>query len=323
MLKLINKYRSLPFEKKTILNTKISIITNWVFAIGKIILSFFSGVFFLVAGIVNVMIANSKLICYYGMTRESKKPLEQRNIWISVFLLIAGLEYGIYASRLVFTDVSVMDYDMYLGIIVACVSFVEITFAIKGIFDATKKGHYYRNIKLINFTSALSAIALTEMALMSFASTEDSRILDGIFGMAVGFITILISIYIYFAPRISIVDREVNNFKALDNTKLIDEDEINIPLTNSKFYGNYAYIGKKNNDIIEGKIVKGTSPIFSWNIWIKILVIVLSEILIFPYAVGAFIHHVKSSQLIKKLNNHMNNLGYINTLDLKEGKNND
>ena len=97
-----------------------------------------------------------------------------------------------------------------------------------------------------------------------------------------------------------------NKFKVL-----IIEDEINIQLTNSKFYGNFNYIGKKEGNIIKGKIIKGKSPIFKWNIYLLILVIVLSEILIFPYAVGAFIFYLKSSKIIDKLDNIMKEKGCI------------
>jgi len=197
-----------------------------------------------------------------------------------------------------------------LGIMVATVSFIEMGIAIKGCFNSFGKGHYYRNIKLISFCSALTAIVLTEIALTSFASEVDTRVLNGLFGMSVGVIIILIAIYIFIAPQISIVDREHNVYKIKKGCKELNENKIEIPLTFSKFYGNYIYKGQVAKGIVDGHIVKGKSPILKWNIYWKITIIVLSEILIFPYAFGALIFHFKNASLIKKLDNHMLELNY-------------
>lgn len=273
-------------------------------------MSFFFGLFFLVAAIVNFFVMLAKLECYLGEKYPNKKSFEYRNKCVGSFLLIAGIEYVIYMARMIFTNVSIMNYDMILGILVACVSFVELAIAIKGCFSSYGKGHYYRNIKLISLCSALTAIVLTEVALTSFASETDLRVTNGIVGMVVGIIIILISIYIFIAPKVSIVDKEHNVYKLKEGKELVKDQEIKIKLTNSKFYRDYVYVGKIEKDIIDGHISQEKSPIFSWNIYILILVIVLSEILIFPYAVGALIFHFKSRNIINDLDKKMLELGY-------------
>ena len=92
--------------------------------------------------------------------------------------------------------------------------------------------------------------------------------------------------------------------------KQIDETYIEVKLTNNKIYSDYIYKAQIQNNIADGYLVKSKSPIFKWNIYIKILIIVLSEILIFPYMFGAIINYFKNSSLIKKLDNHMMKLGY-------------
>lgn len=312
MKKLISKYRALSFEEKTTFSAIFSVVLNNVLAFVKFILGFvFDDVFFFVAGFFNLFILVSKIQCYFGIKYPEKRSFKFHNNLVGIFLLLAGFQYGIYMTRLIFHNASVMDYDMFLGIIIACVSFVELIIAIKGCFNSYGKGHYYRNIKLINLCSALTAIVLTEIAIMSFASEEDPRLINGIFGVAVSVVIELIAIYIFIAPSISLVDREHNMYKLKESNKKIEEKEIKLQLTNSKFYGNYYYQASNNNDIIDGHILKEKSPIWSWNIWVLILVIVLSEILIFPYAFGALIFHFKCANTIKKLDEHMLNLGYI------------
>ena len=200
MIRIVKYYKSLSFKEKTVFTAKISILMNLFLGIGKTILSFFFGVFFMVAAIVNYFIMLTKLECYLGIKYPKKKSFEYRNKCIGVFLFIAGLEYAIYMGRMIFTNVRIMDYDMILGIIIACVAFVELGIAIKGCFNSYGKGHYYRNIKLTSLCSALTAIVLTEVALTSFASEVDLKFVNGIVGMIVGIIIILISIYVLIAP---------------------------------------------------------------------------------------------------------------------------
>lgn len=310
MLRIINLYRSLSFEEKTIFTTKVSILMNFVLGIGKTILSIFFGIFFLVAAIVNFFIMLTKLECYLGVKYPNKKSFDYRNKCVGIFLLIAGLEYAIYMARMIFTDVAIMNYNMILGIIIACIAFVELAIAVKGCFNSYGKGHYYRNVKLTSLCSALTAIVLTEVALTSFASENDLRTINGLVGMIVGIIMILISIYIFIAPRISIVDREHNVYKLKEDGEPIKDEEIKIKLTNSKFYRDYVYIGKVDGESIDGHIRQEKSPIFNWNIYWLVLVILLSEILIFPYAFGALVFHFKCRNIIKDLDKKMLKKGY-------------
>ena len=310
MIRIVNYYRTLSFQEKTVFTAKLSILMNLVLGIGKTILSFFFGVFFLVAAIVNYFIMLTKLECYLGIKYPNKKSFEYRNKCVGIFLLIAGLEYAIYMGRMIFTNVRIMDYDMILGIIIACVAFVELAIAIKGCFNSYGKGHYYRNIKLTSLCSALTAIVLTEVALTSFASEVDLRFVNGIVGMVVGIIIILISIYVFIAPKISIVDKEHNVYKLKERCKPIKDGEIVIKLTNSMFYRNYVYVGKVSDNLIEGNIIQGKSPIWRWNIYWLSLVILLSEILIFPYAIGALVYHFKCRNIISELDKQMLEKGY-------------
>lgn len=314
MKKIIQKYRNLTFEEKTIFATKFSCIFNALLAIGKIVLSIFQGIFFLIAGIVNILIMLSKLECFLGVRYPKKKSFYYRNNMIGINLILAGIVYAIYMARLIYTNVEVMEYDAFLAINIALISFIEIGIAVKGVFNAYGKGHYYRNIKLINLCSAFTAMVLTEIALTSFASEVDTRIIDGIFGISVGGIIILVAGFILIAPKISIVDREHNVYKLInkdiDSLSKIDNENIIIRLTDSKVCGNYVYVAKLENGIIDGHIIKEKTPMLKWNIYIKILLIILSEILIFVYAIWALIFYFKSYKILEKLDILMKNNGY-------------
>ena len=307
MNKLLSKYRSLSFEERMVAFSKLSIIFNAILAIAKIVLSYFFGVFFFVAGLINVFIMISKMECYVGIKYPNKKTFKYRNLMTGLFLILAGVQYAIYMGRMLYSDVELMQYNGFLAINIALVSFIEITIAIIGCFKVYGRGHYFRNLKIINLASAATAIALTEVALMSFASDMDTRLIDGLFCLVVGLIIVIFGAFILIAPKISIVDREHNVYKA---TKAL-ESPLEIKLTNSKFYGDYYYVAKVDGDIVDGHIIQKKSPIFKWNIYLKIGVIVFSEILIFPYAVGAVVYYFQNHNLISRLDNKMTELGCI------------
>lgn len=314
MLKLVNKYRALSFEDKTIFTTRFSILFNGIMAVGKILLSFFLGVFFFVAGVFNIFTMMAKLECYLGVKYPNKKSFTYRNLLTGMFLILAGLQYAIYMGRMLYANIEIFQYDVILGITIALISFVEMGIAIMGCFRVSGKGHYYRNIKTINLCSAMTAIVLTEVALMSFASETDSRFINGLFGLVVGALIVLLGIFILIAHKISIVDREHNVYKIVEEKVKIN-NELSIRLTTSKFYADYVYNAIRKDDIIDGHIVRLKSPILKWNIYVNIFAIVLSEILIFPYAVGAFIFYIKNRKLIDKLDKKMAELGCIKLME--------
>ena len=54
----------------------------------------------------------------------------------------------------------------------------------------------------------------------------------------------------------------------------------------------------------------GKHPFTKWNIFIQILVITLSEILIFPYAIGALVLYFQGKKILTKLDEEMSKIGY-------------
>lgn len=319
MKKIISMYKRMTFEERTLFNTKFSCYFNGILGLGKIVLSLFEGVFFLVAGILNIFILLSKLECYMGVKNPNQRSFEKRNTLISIFLIFAGIQYSIYMARLIISDIEIMEYGMFLGIMIATVSFIELGIAIKGLFNAFGKGHYYRNIKIINMCSALTAIVLTEVALTSFASETDMRFINGIFGVSVGIFIIILGLFIKLASKISIVDKEQNVYMLIEGKdNLFTNNEIEIKLTNSKVCGNFTYVGKFDGQVIDGKIIKGKSEILKWNIYWKILIIILSEILIFVYGIWALIFYFKSPLVIKKLDEIMKKHNFIKIESIKQ-----
>lgn len=317
MLGFVKKYRNLSFEERTIFHARFSILFNLILAVGKVILGFLINTVFFVTAAINVFMMLSRFECYLGATKSHRRSFNFRNNFVGTFLLLAGVAYSIYMILLLFSVFEMKDYNMVAGTIIAFVSFIELGVAIRGCLNAYGRGHYYRNIKMISLCSALTAMSLTEMAIMSFANETNTQIFDCWFGIGVGIIIIVLGIYVFIAPMVSIIDRKHNVYKMTEDSDLTEE-RFKYKLTNSKFYGNYYYVGRIEDGIVDGLVLQEKNPIFKWNIFILIFVIILSEILIFPYALGALVFHFKNAGLIKKLDNLMTSHGCIKLEEKEE-----
>ena len=291
-MRLIDKFKSMSYEERCIFTVKFSITLNSILALGKFGLAIYKlDVFFFVAGVINILLMLAKVQCYSGI-KLNKKADDTTNLLVALFLGLSGMQYTVYMSRLIFNDVPLNDYGPIISVLIAAVAFTELGIALYGCFKVAGKGYFLKNVKLINFSSALTAIVLTEVALMTFAETDmNLELISGLFGVIVGIIIFLIAVYKYINGD-------------------FEQEKISIKLTNSKFYADYYYEANIVDNMADGMIIKGKNPIKSWNIWILILVITLSEILIFPYAVGALIRHFKEYKMLEDLDNKMKELGF-------------
>ena len=308
-MKLIDKFKSMSYEERCIFTVKFSITLNSILALGKFGLAIYKlDVFFFVAGVINILLMLAKVQCYSGL-RLNKKADDTTNLLVALFLGLSGMQYTVYMSRLIFNDVPLNDYGPIISVLIAAVAFTELGIALYGCFKVAGKGYFLKNVKLINFSSALTAIVLTEVALMTFAETDmNLELISGLFGVIVGIIIFLIAVYVLIQAKISILGKERNVYKYINGN--FKQEKISIKLTNSKFYADYYYEANIVDNMADGMIIKGKNPIKSWNIWILILVITLSEILIFPYAVGALIRHFKEYKMLEDLDNKMKESGF-------------
>ena len=320
MKKLINKYRQLKPQPKAAISALISVIWNFILAVGKFVLSIFKGIFFLVSGVINIFFSVAKLECHFGLKNHDKESFKYRNIKVATCLLIAAIQYIIYMATLMFEKRLVMQYSDFLAINIALIAFVELAIAIKGMFSISGKGHYYRDIKLINLCSALTALMWAEVALLSFTTGMENMFVCGLSGVIVGMVIVVIAVYIYFAPRVSLIDRSHNTYVVKDGEDgLIDftsNKNFSLTLSKSKVFGNYVFSAKQTDVGVEGNIIRTKNYWHKLNIWWKIFIILLSEILIFAYAVWAIVYFFKNLNLIKKLDEKMFELGYEKKKDL-------
>lgn len=311
---IIKKYTNLDFKKKTEYSTIISIVFNICSGVFQFILGIITKEYFLcLSGFVNFFLLASKLNCIFGIKGVKNKSFKERNFLVSIMLILSGLCYILYMARLLIFDIQIKQYNMYIAITIAAVSFTQIGLAIYGLVKVKGQGHLYKDIKVINLTSSLTGIVLTQTALLSMKNSEALNTSVGYFGIGVGVFTILLGLFLLISPKFSIYGHEHQVFKSVDN---INDKEINLIIIKDKIIGNYYYQGRITNNICAGYIRKEKMCFFRMNLFFKIIICILSEILIFVLAIDALIFYFRCFAILRKLNKHMKSLGFENITNI-------
>ena len=276
----------------------------------------FKNYFLVAAGLFNIFVFLSKGECLLGLTFNNRS-FKFRNFLIFIFVLTAGIVYTVYSTRLIiYEDYNTYNFTINLGILIALVSFIELGVAIYGLIKVKKYGHFYRDIKIINFITALTALVLTFAAITSFynAGIENIKLYNGIFGMIVGIFTIIMSIYIFFAPVISIIDREHNKYQIVDPIKtqiyFNESNILELPLSFTAIFKKYVFVAYLRDDIVDGHIELKNDLFQRSNINIKVLLILLSPLYIIPLLFLRFLYFIQTINIPKKLDILMEEHGF-------------
>lgn len=312
MKKLFAYYRQMSLEERIVATTILTMTISGLMAVGKILVGLFNDYILAVIGIYNLLLLLAKLQCVLGIRK--KGTFSSRNTAVAILLFLAGLLYLLYSIRMILFDVKSPEYSMFISIMIAFVSFVELGVAIFGLVQTKQKGHFYRDIKIINMVSALTAIMTTQIALLAASESTMGATYNGYTGMGIGIATVLLAIYIYFAPTISLVDREHNRFllcRAEQNREIdMQEKTVKISLCKSRFYGGYYYEAEITENVVDGYIKKAPGFFGKLHLFWKILLLVLSEILIFVWLAGYFVFFCRSANMPRRLEAFMQQNGF-------------
>lgn len=311
-MNIIQKFRSISYERKIIAYTVIGICFSSLLAGGKLVMGIFTDYNLCAVAVYTFAFILAKLECVLGV-KTHRRTLKKRNFYIALFLILSSLVYIGYNVRLFFIEREAKNYGIGYAVAVAFISFVELGFAIAGLFRTRNKGHYYRTIKIINFSIALTAIYATQITLLDFMSTSAGDI-NAITGICVGAFIALCSVYILLAPKLSVAGREHNAFilRNAEANKFVDMDgeAFEIVLCKSFTYGDYVYRARISGSMAEGAIARSPSLFMRMPLILKIICCILSEILIFVWLAGRAVLFVRSAMLPQRLEKLMNANGF-------------
>lgn len=310
----IRRYRALSYEQKIIVKTIVGLFFSALLACAKLVIGVFTDYNLCTIAVYTFAILLAKLECVLGARAKDKK-FQARNLAVAVFLFVSSLVYLGFMLRMLFSGRQPREYNLlYVGV-VALISFAELGFAIAGILRTKNRGHFYRDIKIINFCISLMAILTTQITILDYTATADTGAYNAYTGMGVGGFIALCAVYIYFAPRISVIDREYNAFALADGRKntLIDmrKSAVEIVLCRSTVYGSYVYRARIADGRVDGRIGRDPSLWKRMHVLVKILCCILSEILIFAWLAGRLVFLLRSADVAGRLETKMNRNGFV------------
>jgi len=314
MRNMIGNYRSMSFEQKTVFKTIIGLCFSAALVCGKAVVGMFVDYRLCSIAVYTFAILISKLECVLGI-KTDKRSFETRNMLVAVSLFVSSLLYIGFMIGTLFVHYEAKQHSLLYVELLAFISFAELGFAIAGILRTKDKGHFYRDIKIINFCIAVIAMLTTQTVILDFCAPGTGGKYNAYTGIGVGCFIALCAIYIYFAPQICVIDREFNEFMLRDRSKNtavnMNDPTAIIPLCKSLVYGSYVYRAVVADEILSGNIEREASLWKHMHIITKILCCILSEILIFVWLIGRFVFFLRSLDIPKRLETKMLDNGFV------------
>lgn len=207
MKKIISNIKDLKKENKVIFFLIFTTIGNIFIASFKLILSFImSSLWFFINGIFMIVLSISRIFSIkdYNKTRTIKDKDEIRRIGYKnyesngVLLIVLGIMY-FFVNVYIYYKGTNTNMHPYLTYLVALVAFYSIGSAIYGMIKYKRsETPILKAVKLTNFANALTSIMLTQIVLLdtyAVSSLYNSNLMNGITGMSVGIIIILLGLY--------------------------------------------------------------------------------------------------------------------------------
>lgn len=205
-MKLIEQYKKLKADDKVMLFLILTTFGNILLAIMKFVLSvtlpslwFFVNALFMII----LSIARFFSIRDYGKIRnlnenDAREIGYQNYLNNGILLIILGIMY-FFVNVYIYYKGTNTEMHEYLTYLTALIAFWSIGSAIYGMIKY-KRDHspILKAVKLTNFANALTSIMLTQIVLLdTYAEVEtyNSNIMNGVTGMAVSLIIIILGLY--------------------------------------------------------------------------------------------------------------------------------
>lgn len=167
---------------------------NFIVFFSKILLSFITNSFALIiSSIYNLEI---------GFARKKVYSNKKEFTSIGGFIIMASISFIIYSVWIIYAH-KMVNYNLYTGLMIATITFYDIGYSIYGINKSIKNNNKQNKLlMLINLATALISLELTQSAILSFTQVGiDNSLYNGIIGIIVGFISLIIGIIICFIMK--------------------------------------------------------------------------------------------------------------------------
>jgi len=181
---------------KKLVFTRISIMFDVFWVVGKSILSIISASFFMFANaLYSSGIGIARFVALKMHTQTKEKQIVSYRL-VGMIISVASLCYVIYSVRLFFGGKTAV-YSMYVAFLIALYTFVEFGINIREAFRLRKsKELAAKALRAVSLASTLICFVLTQTAIMSFAAEGDHSFTNGLSGIVFGGLAALTGLFI-------------------------------------------------------------------------------------------------------------------------------
>lgn len=203
-------YPKLQKENQETLRTWMSMAGNFLLAICKFIMGCATASGFLcVSALYSCLIGVAKRQ-YISCKRQEENPtlIQQSFFRIGMAVLLAGMVYGVYMGRLIIYPPKAY-FHISVGIFIAFFCFIDIGIAAYSLINipTSKIGTLLLlGKRLASLAFALPAIVMVQIDINSFVNGKDLSYYDGIFGVVVGFIIVVIGLGMMCYAKYSFIE---------------------------------------------------------------------------------------------------------------------
>lgn len=140
-----------------------------------------------------VGVAKRKLIHFQYDDKENQKTEHDVFGALGFLIMLSGIVYGTYMGRLI-PFPKIFHYEIWQGLLIAAVCFLEVGNSIYHLVHMTGKGDpslYQLGRKISSLAAALPAAVMVQVALGACLNPNDMPFWNGVYGIAVGIVQIL------------------------------------------------------------------------------------------------------------------------------------
>lgn len=216
MRDLFTAFQRIPEKNRTIAYGLMALIKNLFYFVFKIIVGIvFRNPLLVAIAIYNLCIGLVKANCSRGLWKNKDDIKDCKTYTLGgAILTISSIFYIVYTANQVGNPYNI-EYNLVIALAIAVFSTYSVTVSILGLVRTKGKTMLIKEYKFTNFSTALTNLVLTQMALLGIMPMEGMHLYNTILGIVVGSVILGFGLYlvIHGLIRLKVYTTGITNAK--------------------------------------------------------------------------------------------------------------
>ena len=228
MKDLIRTFRRIPEKNRTIAYGIMALLKNLCYFAFKITVGILFKTPLLIAiAVYNLLIGLVKANCSRGLWKN-KDDLKDIKTYIrgAAILILSSISYIIYTANQVGNPYGIQ-YNTIIAIAIAAFAAYSVTLSITGLYHTIGKTMLIKQYKFTNFSTALTNLVLTQIAILSLMPVARMNFYNALLGIVVGSVILGFGLYmlIHGLIHLRVYTTGITNKKKSNNQEVINNEK--------------------------------------------------------------------------------------------------